>query len=367
MRGLFKSPLGASAPPQAPDKLYIAPVVAAALIAGGSALVGTAANTISQANSNNANRDIADATNATNMKINREQIAAQQALYNSQVAENRYLVNQAYQRELENREYNSPKNVRDRYLQAGINPLLAGQFGSVSGSSNMTIPTGQVPSSSTPNLIPAQNGEPVHPLNFDGIGLAAQNAINTYFNSKADDRADYALANDITVSRLNAQSKFIEATTKAKEAGVNEKWINSEIEEAERRYWLDVDKNAVEKEDRERARAIEEKTNDIRAYEAETNRLLAQANIKLSAAQVNRLAQEVIESKERVTQMIKDGESRRAIESWIHDKEMYLTNVLSREWNILKGRDSEGLTEWEMIVGGLLSPVKGLVNVGIHN
>lgn len=366
MRRLFANPLGACAPPQAPNQKNIAPAVLAGIIAGGATLVGGAANLVSQANANNANRDIASETNATNMQINREQLAAQRAMYYTQARENRALIDQAYERELENRSYNSPQNQKELYLRAGINPLLAGQFGSVGASHSMQVPTGQVPSTSTPNAIPAQAGAPVQPLNFDGLGLAAQNAANVFLQSKADDRADYALANDIEVSRLNAQSNFMNSITKAKEAGVNELYIRSAIEDAERNYWLKVDQNDQQKEFNRLTHDLDERRVDIEERKVQIEGFLASSKIQVDKATVQKLASDAAVNAQTVKEMKANGVSERKIKDFIAKKEKETFEMLKRQ-NAREGRNDipgirqsyQDFTEW------LFAPLKGLVSVGI--
>lgn len=342
------------------------PAILAAAIAGAGAIAGGVANLVSAADANKANRDIAADTNATNMQINREQLAAQRAMYYTQARENRFLVDQAYERELENRSYNSPQNQKELYLRAGINPLLAGQFGSVGASHSMQVPTGQVPSTSTPNAIPAQSGEPIRPLDSTGLGMAPEAALNAYFRSQDAERADYALASDITFKHYDQQIKMMDSATKAKEAGVNEKWVNSQIADAERNYWLAVDKNASEKEAREYNMQIEDHMANVAQYKAETERLMAESNIRLDQATITKIANECAEIKERVIEMKKNGASQRVIDSYVASKEKETLDMLKRKnarekRNDVPGarQDYQDFTEW------LFTPLKGLVSVGI--
>lgn len=293
------------------------------------------------------------------MQINREQLAAQRAMYFAQARENRALIDQAYERELENRSYNSPQNQKNLYLRAGINPLLAGQFGSVGGSHSMNVPTGSVPSTSTPNAIPAQTGAPVQPLNFEGFGMAPQAAVNAYFASKDSERADYALASDITFKHYEHQEKMMDLAIKAKEAGVNEKWVNSQIQDAERNYWLAVDKNAADKESREADIKIQDHMANVAQFKAETERILANSSVKLNDASISKLANECAEIKERVIEMKKNGASQREIDKVLAEKERELKRQLARENHMNEDSDKFAYW-WKLGAGAVFEPLKGI-------
>ncbi len=204
------------------------PAILAAAIAGAGAIAGGVSNLVSAADANKTNREISEDTNATNMQINREQLAAQRAMYYTQARENRFLVDQAYERELENRSYNSPQNQKELYLRAGINPLLAGQFGSVGGSHSMNVPSGQVPSSSTPNAIPAQSGLPVQPLNFDGFGVAASKAMDLVSMQQSEER----LNSDIAAQKQRVDNETAETLSRIQSSKTNDvynRWLSRKL------------------------------------------------------------------------------------------------------------------------------------------
>ena len=135
------------------------------------ALIGMAAGSFASfldsqnvENTNAANERIAFRTNEANKEINNQQIAWAREKYEQEKAENRFLVDQAYQRELENRAYNSPAELKRRYLQAGINPYLAmsgSSGGSASGSIGASV--GSPPKYDNPSMIPMQIGAPMQP------------------------------------------------------------------------------------------------------------------------------------------------------------------------------------------------------------
>ena len=105
-------------------------------------------------------------TNEANKEINEQQLAWARENYELEKAENRFLVDQAYERELENRthqeQYDSPEATKQRWIDAGFNPSLmmsptglqSGSVGSVGSS------VGSAPRHNQPNMIPMQQGSP---------------------------------------------------------------------------------------------------------------------------------------------------------------------------------------------------------------
>ena len=143
---------------------------------------------------NDTNESIARRTNQTNKEINESQLAWARENYELEKAENRYLVDQAYERELENREYNSPSATKQRWIDAGFNPSLMmspSQLGSI-GSVGSSV--GSNPHHNNPSMIPAQNGAPaVAP----DLGLYFSRMADSFIKERQEDRADSALNADI--------------------------------------------------------------------------------------------------------------------------------------------------------------------------
>lgn len=152
-------------------------------------------------------------TNKTNAQINADQLAWAKELYRLQKAENRFLVDQAYERELENRSYNSPQNMKEMYLRAGINPYLASQSGIAGGSHGSVNPSvGSPPSGQVPGSIPMQAAhfEPTMP---NGLGL--RDALEMYQMSLRNE-------SDMSAVRQRVANETAETKAKIKSMGIND-------------------------------------------------------------------------------------------------------------------------------------------------
>ena len=216
MRNLFNIPLGAcTAPFGSPKKNSMGLSIIGDMLGA----VATMGSTMYAADANEANNI---RTNRTNSAINEQQLAWARENYEMEKAENRFLVDQAYQRELENREhqekYNSPEETKQRWIDAGFNPSLmmsptglqSGSVGSVGSS------VGSAPRHNQPNMIPAQQGAPVQ---APDIGNFFSRAVDHLLAAQKEEREDYALASDIEVSHLNAWTNFVKAMSDAKKSG----------------------------------------------------------------------------------------------------------------------------------------------------
>lgn len=361
MKWKFYRNLGACDPPQAPLEKDIAPAVLAAIIAGGSVVASGVGNLISQANSNEANRDIARETNAANAKMHEQDLAAQRQLYMDAKAENRYLVNQAWNRE---QQYKDPKNLRDAYLRAGINPAFAmqnGGFGSLPAAS-----TGSAPTASVPKGDPAVTGAPQQSLDFSAFGYAGNQAAQTYLAYSENTRKDYALANDIEVSRTNAQANLIKAQAEAKQVGLRADFQDFERQRALDNYWLEVDRNAQVKESQQIEHDLSSRALDLKQNEIAINEHLANSKIKLDQSTINQIANEIQATKDQVEEMKKKGRSEREINKYIAKKEKEVYEMTQRENERGKRNEStpfrqayKDFTDW------LFTPLKGLFSVGI--
>lgn len=342
---VFSSALGLNLSPFATSKKESA--TAAAIIGG----VGLAGSLYSQYKSLESQAD----ANKTNMQINREQLAAQRYLYDQQRADERFLVNQAYERDL-------PKNQVKNLREAGINPAFAMENGSFG--------VQQAQAGSAPSAPSVGSPHAVQPLNYEGMGIAFQNAANFAASQiqtdKENERADKALKSDSEYKSISALSSFMNSLTEAKKAGVNEKFINSQIQDLERNYLLNVKKADEESKYRAQEIKVLERTNEIRQYEAETSRMAAKAGIALNGAQISKVAQEISESKERVFQMAQNGASQRSIDAFVERQQKATAERLERENERGKRQESTkrrqaymDFTDW------LFTPLKGIVSVGI--
>ena len=180
-------PIGDVSSPFGSKDKHIAPAVLAAIISGGAAVATGAANLFSEADSNKANRDIAQANRDWQSQENR--LAEQ---WSDQMWEKQFnLTNQ----------YNTPSAMRARLSEGGYNPFLFdGAKTNAAGQASM----GSVPS---PARQSAPNQPTMQPLDFGGIGRGVQSAAEIYANVKG---VDAQAANQQSQADLN-QAKTVEA------------------------------------------------------------------------------------------------------------------------------------------------------------
>ena len=262
-----------------------------AIIQGVGSAVGGLANYWSNYETNVTNKNLARETNQQNYRIWQEQLEAQRQQYLAEKMENRYLVDQAYERNL-------PKNVIKNLKEAGINPALA--FESNAFSDNAVV--GNNPSSSVP-AAPSMVSPQMLPPNLSDIGTGLSRVAEAYYRDREEERSDYALAADITFRDRQSKIDLIKAAIQAKEAGVNERWVDSQIDDSNRNYYLNLDKFAVENEERQRRYDLDEARLQIEQREADIKEAAVQNEIRLSYAQISQINQLISESVQRVDNM----------------------------------------------------------------
>lgn len=162
--------------PYAPRSKMIAPVVGAALVAGGTSLLGNALGASS-----------ARAANATNLQIARENNQAQRELFHEQMAYNTDMWNKQNQ-------YNLPVNQVQRLLAAGINPAAVYGNGAISEAGQLTAP----------NAPQMQRAE-VRPFtpDFSGVG----DAVNAFFDNQMKSKAAESTGIDNQAKMIDLQFK----------------------------------------------------------------------------------------------------------------------------------------------------------------
>ena len=220
---MLNRPLGASAPFGSSECHADMGMVAGL----GFGMLGSAIDAMSQEDTNYNNRAIAQETNEANERINKSQLAWAREQYEMEKAENRYLVDQAWRRELENRDYqnkyNSPAELAKRLRNAGFNPTLAmyGGGGSVGGGSVSTAAsTGQNAHANQPPMIPMQTGAPMQA--YRGFGVAAQNAAN-YVLAVQRQQAD------ISAMRAHTDNETLETVSKVLQRDFQNGKLKAEI------------------------------------------------------------------------------------------------------------------------------------------
>lgn len=163
-------------------------------------------------------------TNKTNANINAEQLAA--ARENWKREQQNFELQRKWaleDRDFEN-SYNSPINVRNRFLQAGINPALAmagqGGVGSASGASTKST---QAPSfGSPPASIPMQAAhfEPTMPNGF-GLSTAFQSSMDYLLRADMQEAQISAIRTQNDLNTLDTLSKVSERDWSNKQIKAN--------------------------------------------------------------------------------------------------------------------------------------------------
>lgn len=226
LNSLFLTPLGAAAPIGV-NKKEIIP----AIIAAGAALGAAGLGALSQNSANKANLQGVQDTNEANRQINESQLAWARQQYSMERLENRFLVDQAYQRELENRAhneaYNSPAQQVARLRAAGINPALAmyggaGSVGASQGSVNAQV--GQNPHANLPSMIPMQSGV-IQPIDFNSLAVAGQNMSDFILRAERQET-------DINVLKEHQRNETIKTLQEIENLKVEQKYkdaLTSEV------------------------------------------------------------------------------------------------------------------------------------------
>lgn len=363
LNSLFLTPLGASAPIGVNKKCDVLGAVAS--------IIGSMIDSGNVSATNEANRWQALVTNMTNERINDSQLQWARDQYLQEKAENRFLVDQAYEREIENREhnewYNSPAQQVARLRAAGINPALAMYGGSgMSGTSHSSInaQTGQIPHANQPNAIPMDSGAPAVP--YTGFGRGISDAIAAYYEGKNQERNDYALAADITF-RDNAQrQKTIDQLLEMKKEGTNERWINSQINALMRSISLDENKFEHQKEVDRVNQVLDSIRVQSEQMSVKIQHMLARSNIQLNQAKVMEISSNIAVAQAEVQEMIANGVSQRRINDYIANREKETFEIVQRQNEREKRNNVPGIrqiyvdfTDW------LFTPLKGLVSVAV--
>lgn len=185
----------------------------------GLGIIGSVLDWDAQTQANAINRQNAMETNAANKEINEQQIAWAREKYKEEKAENRFLVDQAYRRELENRLYNSPEALKNRYLKAGINPYLAmSGSGASGGSGSIGSSVGSPPKYDNPSMIPMQQGSPA--VAYTGFGVGASKMMDFHLAAERQQA-------DIAALRTRTDLAALETFAKIKNYDFNNQHLKS--------------------------------------------------------------------------------------------------------------------------------------------
>lgn len=259
-------PLGVDSTPIGQRKC-IAPAVGAALVAGGSSLLGSLLGIGSQSSANAQNLQLMRETNQMNYKIADEQ---------NRNAYNQFAQNLAW---LKEQYYDTGQYERlvKSLGRAGLNPALA--FGNVS-------PVGSVGQASPTAFHVAQmEAGHVDPLSFDGLSESVGNAVNAYFQNKLVDAQVENVSQDTQTKRLNnaslADRNLLELRNLYED--VQDKLAQRDLSKSQRKYY-----KALEKQISRQVDLFNDTYNELKSRESKSNRLIdAQAENQLSQSVLN--------------------------------------------------------------------------------
>ncbi len=309
------------------------------------AAVGSAiGNVASSVLTNNANKKISRDTNEQNYKIWHEQLAAQREQYEKEKFENRFLINQQRgwslaDRDFEN-QYNSPAALRQRLEQAGINPAFAMSNGQgLFGSATAETSTGSPPSSPVP-AAPEMRG---YSADFSGFGLGVSQALATYYQSKQEQRADYALASDIEFRNRKSIIDYMHVRNEAIKNGISQRALEQEDEHFYKSFGLESSKVNRQLDIDEARTRLDSRRVAIEETRLQMDKDLAEQNIRLSKTQQKSILQDIQESAERIEQMRQNGASERdlkdaqkreaeALKAYYGQQKINLKNDDLRNW-----------------------------------
>lgn len=362
MRHLFDIPLGASYAPIGFKREGIDYGAIAAI--GGSALIGALVSNINTNNTNNTNYENVRETNTQNALMHQADLAWSKQQYEDQKLENRYLVDLAYQRQndlvADERAYTDPAAVKQRYLEAGINPYLASQAGIASGSSgSQSVQSGSAPSYNTPS---SPEMKAAQAISNNSFGLGINQAINNYLALKQNEREDYRLASDITFADAKQRIDYLDYRLKRSSSETESAYLKKQMEALDKEMALNRDKfeqgvawQNFQKEVQNYQLRLSEKELAIKQF-------LANNEVSLGAATIEKLASECNYLDKQAYEMVQNGVSKREIDGWISEQERMINNIIHDDELQKKFNNGKGLGVYTRFSRWLLDPIKGVLS-----
>lgn len=220
LNSLFLTPLGAAAPIGVNKKSEA--VTAMAVAAGVASLLGSLISAGSQESANASNLKGVRETNEANAAINKSQLEFARQQYFLERDENRFLVGQQHQWDLENRDYNSPQQLVARLRAAGINPALALTGGGASvGSSQLNSSTGQNAHGNVPNMLSMQAPHR-NPVDYSGLGVSANTMAQLHLSAERNQA-------DITAMKQHTDNETLETLAKIRNYDWNNQYLKAQM------------------------------------------------------------------------------------------------------------------------------------------
>lgn len=261
--------------------------------------------------------------------------------------------------------YNSPSQVAARYRQAGLNPALMMQ--GQGAASSVQANQGQAPNfGAPPTPIPERNDFHYTPMNYEGLGAGMAQLLSIHQAMRDSERADYALAADITFRDRKSQADFMNARAALKRAGVDDRRLAESERQFNENLAFEKDKFAKSVETDNARLEMEAVRLGIEKQSMELQKRLAQSKINVDNATINKISVDVLNSREQVQEMIRNGVSKRYIDQYVAEKEREIYESLARQNRRDARNDTEGVRQtYRDVTEWLLSPLKGIISVGI--
>ena len=327
----------------------------------GFGVIGMALDWDAQTQANAINRQNAMETNAANKEINEQQIAWAREKYKEEKAENRFLVDQAYRRELENRLYNSPQALKQRYLQAGINPYLAMSGpGASGGSGSIGSSVGSPPKYDNPSMIPMQQGSPS--VAYTGFGRGISDIMANVLESRNLEREDRRLQHQMAVDINEIELNYLKYLNDKNLTDTQVSSIKHNMKMMSDQFKLETDKYRLQSDWQTFQKYIQQYQLEQKDREIAISQRLASSNIALNGASINQLNQLVSESKQRIFEMAQNGASQRQIEGYVARQQKAAADIIELDSERKKRQNSgDARQAYTDFTNWLLDPLKGII------
>ena len=364
MRHLFDTPLGAQVAPIGSFK-NDGDMDVVALAGLGAGILGGIFGMQNTEDTNDTNMRIATKTNQANKEINESQLAWARENYADQKAENRYLTDLAYERQLENRahteEYNSPAAIKQRLIDAGFNPgmVMSSLGGSLSSGSLSSVATGSAPKGDVPAQIPMQAAR-MEANNAFGLGI--NQAVSNYLALKQNEREDYRLASDITFADAKQRIDYLDYRLKRSSSETESAYIKKQMEALDKEMALNKDKFEQGVEWQNFQKEVQNFQMRLSQKELAIKQYLASNEVSLGAATIEKLASETNYLDKQAYEMIQNGVSKREIDHWISEQERMVNNIIHDDELQKKFNNGKGLGVYTRFSRWLLDPIKGVLS-----
>lgn len=320
-------------------------------------------------------------TNTINDTYNRSSLYQNQRQFNDQMAyarasaaadkiENRFLVNQAYERELENREYNSPRNEMKRLREAGLNPYLAKYGnGAVGGSGSIGAQVG----SPGKSFMPGNPGVPSNIPNqaFTGFGRGITDALGLVLQNKELAQKERVFEHDVAVQENQMEMNWFDYLDRHAKSGAEVREINERIDNMRKVFAFEQDKFEKQIEWQNFQQYVQQYQLEQRDFELGLQQIATESGIQVNSAMSSKLFAEKKNFEESARQMVKNGFSQRQLNSALERKENAIADSMVQEYEQDHGQLSfenrnKVLKAYKRVANAILQPIRGIVSAGAN-